>query len=278
LLAREAKYNLLVQSDGDICVGPRYLREIAASFESVENGVVSCLYRGVAQENVWAEFEALGSSTDFSGGVLVAAWMEGVTFALGASIATTKGALARIGGYQALANVLADDYELGNRISKFGGRAMLSREVVATMYPAVTFRTFWEHQSRWARTVRLCRPASYVGLLFTHGLPWAILGALVSHSLNGIATFFAGYVVLRLGVSYTVGVWGLRDQTVRRKWWLLPFRDAVQFAVWLGGFFSDRIKWGQSEFQLTPNGEMTAITSSDEKSADSPLHMSRRSG
>jgi ceramide glucosyltransferase len=142
LLAKEARHELLVQSDGDVRVGPNYLREIAAPFESADTGVVSCFYRGVTQRNLWAEIEALGAATDFSAGVLVADWMEGVTFALGASVATTKSWLGKIGGYEALANVLADDYEIGNRVAKAGGRVMVSREVVETMYPAMTLGGF----------------------------------------------------------------------------------------------------------------------------------------
>jgi len=45
---------------------------------------------------------------------------------------------------------------------KAGGKVVLSREPVWTMYPAQTFRSFWDHQVRWARTVRLCRPLSYM--------------------------------------------------------------------------------------------------------------------
>ena len=272
LLAREAKYELLVQSDGDVRVGANYLREVAARFEQVETGVVSCFYRGVTQKNVWAEMEALGVATDFSAGVLVAAWMEGVTFALGASATTTKMWLHKIGGYETLANVLADDYEIGNRVAKAGGRVMLSREVVETMYPALTFGKFWQHQMRWARTVRLCRPASYVGLLFTHGLPFAITGAVATRSAAGALLFMAAYVVLRLTMARTAGVWGLRDETARRKWWMLPLRDLLQFAVWVGSFFSDRIVWGDAEFKLSKNGEMVAIRNANaEKSAEKPL-------
>jgi ceramide glucosyltransferase len=259
LLAREAKYELLVQSDGDVRVSSNYLRELAAPFEHAQTGVVSCFYRGVSQPNLWAQIEALGAATDFSAGVLVADWMEGVTFALGASVATTKTWLGRIGGYQALANVLADDYEIGNRVGKAGGRVMVSREVVWTMYPALTFKKFWEHQSRWARTVRLCRPASYIGLLFTHGLPWAFAGALASRSAFGALLSLVAYLVLRLLVAWTVGVWGLRDETARRKLWLVPLRDALHFAVWVASFFSNRITWGEAEFHLTSNGEMVAL-------------------
>jgi len=192
---------------------------------------------------------------------LVADWMEGVTFALGASVATTKTWLGKIGGYAALANVLADDYEIGNRIAKSGARVMLSREVVATMYPAMSFTQFWQHQLRWARTVRLCRPVSYVGLLFTHGFPWAVVGALASGSLAGATAFSLAYLLVRTTLAWTAGVWALGDDTTRRKLWLVPLRDALHFCIWLGSFFSNRITWGDSEFRLSANGEMVAVGS-----------------
>lgn len=272
LLAHQAKYDLLMQSDGDVRVDQNYLREMAAPFEQPETGVVSCLYRGVTQRNVWAEIEALGATTDFAASVLVADWTEGVSFALGASVAVTKSWLAKIGGYEALANVLADDYEIGNRVAEAGGCVMVSREVVATMYPALTFGEFWQHQSRWARTVRLCRPWSYVGLLFTHGLFWAVIGALLSNSASGAAAFFCAYLALRLGLAWTAGVWGLRDETAQRKFWLVPLRDAIHFVVWLGSFFSNRVTWGQAEFRLTANGEMVAASAvKSEKDAAKPM-------
>ena len=161
LLAREARHEILVQSDGDVRVSPNYLREVVALFRDSAVGVVSCLYRGVAQENLWAQLEAVGAASDFMAGAIVANGKEGVTFALGASVTTTKTWLARIGGYEVLANLLADDYEIGNRVRKVGGKVLLSRETVSTMYPAQTPRSFWEHQVRWSRTVRLVRPASF---------------------------------------------------------------------------------------------------------------------
>jgi ceramide glucosyltransferase len=259
LLAREARYELLVQSDGDVRVGPAYLREMAAPFQGTETGAVSCLYRGTTQDSLWAEIEALGAATDFSAGVLVADWNEDVPFALGASVATTKNWLEKIGGYEALSNMLADDYEIGNRIARAGGRVMVSREVVETMYPAMTFSEFWEHQLRWARTVRLCRPASYLGLLVTHGLPWALVGAAASGSARAAAFLFTAYFVLRLALAWTIGVWGMKDETARKRWWLVPLRDALHFGVWVGSFFSKRIVWGGTEFQLKSNGDMVSL-------------------
>lgn len=255
LLAREARHEILVQSDGDVRVGPHYLREVVAPFHDPSVGVVSCLYRGIAQNNLWAQLEAVGAASDFMAGALVADWKEGVTFALGASVTTTKSWLAKIGGYEALANLLADDYEIGNRVYKAGAKVLLSREAVWTMYPAQTARGFWEHQVRWARTIRLVRPASFFGLLFTHGLPLALLAAAVAPAAWIGAAYLLAYLVLRLGMAWVVGVWGLHDAVLRRKLWLVPLRDLLHFAVWLAAFTSHRIKWGGLEFELR-DGQM----------------------
>src|SRR5262249_39080977 len=120
LLAKEAQHEILVQSDGDVRVGPNYLQEMAASFRDPQVGVVSCFYRSIAQPNLGAELEAVGAASDFFAGALVADWKEGVRFALGASVATTKTWLGRIGGYESFADHLADDYEIGNRVDRAG--------------------------------------------------------------------------------------------------------------------------------------------------------------
>ena len=260
LLAEEAQHEILVQSDGDVRVGPDYLKEVVAPFKDPGVGVVSCLYRGIAEPNLGAELEAVGAASDFFAGALVADWKEGVTFALGASVATTKSWLAKIGGYESLATLLADDYEIGNRVHRAGGRVLLSREIVWTMYPAQNFRGFWEHQVRWARTVRVVRPASFLGLIVTHGLPWAIAAALVAPSAWMTVAYPLGYFVLRMLMAWVVGVWGVGDEVLRRRLWLVPLRDAIHFCVWLAGFTSNRVTWGGVEYEIR-RGKMTPVPS-----------------
>jgi ceramide glucosyltransferase len=258
-LAQEARHEILVLTDGDVRVGPNYLREVVAPFADEKVGAVTSFYRAIAEENLGAELEAIGASSDFFTGVLVAEWMEGMTFALGASIVTTKRWLGKIGGFEAIADMHSDDYELGHRIAMAGGQVELSREVVWTMYPAQTARGFWDHQVRWARTVRLCRPLSYAGLIFTHGLPWALLAAVIAPAKWITATYLAAYLALRLVMAWTVGVWGVGEEVLRRRFWLVPVRDAIHFAVWIASFGSNRITWGGEEFtmqkgQMVPAG------------------------
>lgn len=254
-MVREADHEIVVITDGDVRVGPDYLRNVVVPFEHSETGVVTSLYRGIAQKSFFAELEALGAATDFAAGVLVAERTEGLSFALGASIVTTKSWIQRIGGLEPIAQLLADDYELGHRIAEAGGEVILSNEVVATMYPVETWRAFWDHQLRWARTVRLCRPVSYLGLIFTHGLPWAVLAAILAHTTRVAAVSLFAYVGFRLVVALLVGERVLEDETVRRKWWLIPVRDALHFAVWLASFASNRVTWGNAVFTMK-NGEM----------------------
>jgi ceramide glucosyltransferase len=274
-LAREARNEVFVLTDGDVRVGPYYLHEMIAPLADRKTGAVTSFYRGIAEKNLGAEIEAVGASSDFFAGVLMARWTEGITFALGASIATTKEWLAKMGGFESIADALADDYELGHRIAKAGGAVVLSREVVWTMYPAQTLRSFWDHQVRWARTVRLCRPLSYIGLLFTQGLPWALLAALVAPSKWIAGVYLLAYLILRFAMAWMVGVWGVGDEVLSRKIWLVPLRDAVHFIIWLASFGSNHIRWGNVQYVIR-QGRMVPLAAS-ERTAVKPAEDAPRS-
>lgn len=262
MLTREAQHDVLVLADGDVRVGHDYLRDVVAPLSDKKVGAVTSFYRAIAQDNFGAKLEAIGAASDFFAGVLMARWKEGIRFALGASIVTTKGWVRKMGGFESIADTLADDYELGLRIANAGGEIVLSQEPVWTMYPAQTFRGFWDHQLRWARTVRLCRPLSFLGLLFTQGLPWTLLAILLAPSPWIAGTYFAAYLVLRLTMAWTVGVWGVRDEVLRRNLWLVPIRDAIYFVVWLASFGSNRIRWGSVEYMIQ-KGRMVPMAARD---------------
>src|SRR6202162_2823910 len=255
---REAKHEVLALSDGDVRVGPKYLRNVVAPLRDENVGAVTSFYRGIAQNNFYAELEAVGASSDFFAGVLMAAWTEGVKFTLGASVATTKTWMQKIGGFEAIAAFLADDYEIGRRVTQSGGRVVLSHETVSTMLHSQTPRSCWQHQLRWARTVRLCRPASYAALLFTQGLPWVMAAAALAPAHWIAAPYLLTYLVLRLAMAWLVGVSVVGDGVVRRRLWLVPLWDAIHFLVWAASFASHHVVWGNIEYVIDRGRVKTA--------------------
>jgi ceramide glucosyltransferase len=249
-MAREAKHDLLVVTDSDVHVEPGFLRAVAAPFNNPNIGGVTCLYRGLTDGSLAANLEALGNSTDFAAGVLVAWLFTRVNFMLGAVMATTKEHLAEFGGFAALADYFCDDYELGNRIAAKGHRVELISFPVSIVYPHQTLGEAFRHQLRWNLSIRFSRPAGHLGLLFTQSLPLALLAALFAPSRGVAAAFLGTYVVLRFALAWFVGIDGMRDDLVGRNLWMLPLRDAFAFLVWVASFFPQTIMWRGKRFRV----------------------------
>jgi len=155
-MMRHARHGVLVMSDGDIRVRPDYLRVMVAPLADPRVGLTTCLYRGVGRFGLPSVLESLSINTDFIPMVLAAQIVQRFEYAYGASIAIRREALDRIGGFAPLADYLADDYHLGNRVAKAGYRLVLLPYVVETVLDSVTLADVWRHQLRWARTYRVC--------------------------------------------------------------------------------------------------------------------------
>jgi len=249
-LVREARHDLLVITDSDVRVELGYLQGVATMFRDPGVGGVTALYRGRDSLQFIAAMDCVGSSAAFCGAALVARELEGLKFMMGSTMATTKERLAEIGGFEAMADLHSDDYELGRRIAARGYRIELLAEPVWMAFPSQTLGAYLRHELRWAIGIRNIRPGGHFGMLFTHGLPWAIAAACVAPSAAIAASYLAGYFVLRFAMAWTVGVWGLHDPVLRRRFWLLPIRDLLSFFVWLASFGMKRIEWRGSFFTL----------------------------
>jgi ceramide glucosyltransferase len=252
-MSQEARHDLLVVSDSDIRVGPEYLKAIAAPFADPQTGIVTCLYRGLTGHSLGSQLEALGNSTDFAAGVLAAQALGEINFALGATMATTKERLAEIGGFEAVANHFTDDYELGHRIHGQGWCVELARIVVETVYSEQTLGESFRHQVQWNLAMRHAKKWGHAGLVFTQGLPWAIAAAVAVGTRGWAAVFLGAYVVLRLLMAWIVGVRGMGDELARRKWWLVPLRDAFGFSAWVASFFKRQIEWRGVKYSIRDN-------------------------
>jgi len=250
-LAKIAKHEVLVVNDSDIRVAPGYLRTIVSELLKPDVGLVTCLYRGIPARTLGSRLESLGISTEFVPGVLVAQQIEGgLSFGLGSTLTLRRETLAAIGGFEVIADFLGDDYELGKRTTELGLKVKLSTSTVETFLPAYDFSGFLLHQLRWARTIRASRPAGYFGLVLTYTLSWGILCLLLARGALWAWGFLALAVLMRLLVSIVTGVSVTRERRVWRGLWLLPLRDIMAVAVWIGGMWGRKILWRGEEFIL----------------------------
>jgi ceramide glucosyltransferase len=257
-----ARHELLLVNDSDIRVPSDYLQKVIAPLADASVGLVTCLYRGIAGATVasptlGSRLEALGISTDFVPGVLSARFLEkGLHFGLGSTLAFRRRDLVAIGGFEALLDYLADDYELGRRIAATGKKVELSAATVTTFLPAYTLRQFFRHQLRWSRTIRDARRWGYAGLLFTFGLPWALVTLLAAGGAAWAWLLFGVTLAARLAIGLVAAEVVLHDRQVRRNILLLPLRDLIAPVVWAASFVGNRIHWRGDVFDLK-DGRLT---------------------
>jgi ceramide glucosyltransferase len=231
-------------NDDDIEVEPGYFRAVVAPFADPRTGLVTCLYR--AHADSWpARAEALGIATEFVPSVMVARLLGVVEFALGATMALRAETLRQIGGFEPIAAYLADDYQLGKRVTEAGYRVEFAPVVVETSLGAASWKQVWRHQLRWARTIRVSRPAGYYGSLVTHATVWALV-AFAAGEWRPAAVA----VAVRLLAGWIAGAVVLKDSQVKRWFWLMPLRDLFGFAIWLTGCFGNTVHWRNRKLHL----------------------------
>jgi ceramide glucosyltransferase len=246
-----ARHDVLVVNDSDILVPANYLRQVMTPLVDDSLGLVTCLYRGIAAPTLGSRLEALGISTDFIPGALTARFLErGLHFGLGSTLAFRRSDLDAIGGFEVLLDYLADDYELGRRISAAGKHIELSSATVSTFLPAYTLSEFVEHQLRWSRTIRGARRWGYAGLIFTFGVPWAIVTVLAAHGEIWAWALLLLTFAARLAVGFGSAVVVLNDRQFLRYMLLLPLRDLLAPLFWAASFMGNRIQWRGDEFDV----------------------------
>jgi ceramide glucosyltransferase len=249
-LAKRARHPVLLVNDSDIKVPRAYLRDVTAPLSDPKIGLVTCLYRASAES--WpSRMEALGIATEFAPSVLVARLLGVAEFALGSTMVLKASTLAEIGGFEAIVDYLADDYQLGRHISERGYKIHFAQPVVETALGAETWAQVWRHQVRWSRTIRVSRPSGYYGYAVTHATLWAAVAF-----ASGTAWAGAVALALRIAAGVCIGRWILQDRNAIRLFALIPLRDLFGFAVWVAGLFGDTVTWRGQVLRLRRDGRL----------------------
>jgi ceramide glucosyltransferase len=249
-LAAEARHPVIIVNDSDITVERDYLRQVVAPLADASIGLVTCVYRAEARD--WpSRWEALGVATDFAPSTLVAPFFGVSEFGLGSTLAFRRADLDSIGGFQSVAEYLADDYQLGCKLHSLGLKNVISHVVVSTRLAAGSWSNAWKHQLRWARTVRFSRRGGYLGLPVTFATLWAAVAALA-----GMWWIASSLLIIRLVMAITAGWFVLRSKDVLRYFYLIPLRDLWGVAVWAVALFGGTVQWRDRHLKLDPEGRI----------------------
>src|SRR6202041_3528541 len=210
-LVSEAQHEVVVISDSDVRARPDYLRSVVAPLANPKVGAVTCFYVPIEEKTLAENLQTIGMFSDFYAGILVARQLDGVKFALGPTIATTKTRLAEFGGYEAIQNRPADDLLVGRLIAEQGYEVELSPYTILTVADYASMGDLFHKRLRWIVVMRYMRPWGHFGLLLTQGLPWA-LAAVVIHPSAAVALgYLGGYMLLRMAMTWIIGIHGLRQ-------------------------------------------------------------------
>ena len=245
-LAAAARYPILIVNDADIRVPANYLDHVTAPLSDPNIGLVTCLYR--ANGSTFASrFEGLGVSTDFAPSALVARLVGVDEFAMGSTMAFRHADLDRIGGFAAIGDYLADDYQLGHRLHRLGLKCVLSDVIVDTRLSG----NVWQHQVRWARTIRVSKFAGFLGLPVTFATVWAVVAAALGDWRIAIAL-----LAIRMSMAVIAGWFVMRSRDVLQLFWAVPLRDLFGAAVWIAALGGNTVVWRGKRLRIDRQGRI----------------------
>lgn len=253
-----ARHDVLVIADSDALVGPDYLATVTAPLQDESTGLVTCLYHSVPAQTRWSRLGAMYVNEWYIPSVLLGRLFGQREFASGQTLCLRRETLAAIGGLRAIANHLADDYQLGALVRGLGKRIVLSSYVPTAEQYDPSLDALVRHETRWMKTIRVLRPGSFRFLFITFSVPLAVAGFALS-ALQP-ASSGVGLVLLLLSLNARILLHRLSkrpgDAAGRGGLWLLPLRDLLVCWVWFRAFRSTRVTWRGTEFEVDVHGVM----------------------
>lgn len=245
-------------SDADVKVPPDFALNVAPTLEDISVGLVNCFYRLANPSTLAMEWEAVAINADFWTQVLQSRSLRPVDFALGAVMTIPAAQLKAIGGFAVLADHLADDYQLGRQIAKQQKRIEFATFVAECYDPPLTWMQVWAHQSRWARTIRVCQPAPFFLSILNNSTLWPL--ALVCNFPHPPALCAAAFCVI-FRIATAVHQQSRLTQSRRHAvyWWMSPVKDLLDALVWAAAFLGNKITWRGDRYRILRGGKLIKL-------------------
>ena len=253
-MAAHAAGEVIIISDSDVRIRPDGLGQIVAALDEPGVGLIYCLYRGRRTMSGWSQLAAMDVNLRFVPSAVVGAAL-GAPLCLGPTMALRADMLQTIGGLRQLADLLADDFELGKAVRAAGHRVSCPPMLIDHVFPECSAREMLVHELRWARTIRLVEPAGYLATLVIHFAPLALIGAALAGFVGWSVALLAALGVLRVAQAMLIGRLLAVDGSLL---WLVPLRDLLSFGVFLVGLFGEQVEWRGRRLRVSSDGAIAA--------------------
>ncbi|MAH84990.1 MAG: hypothetical protein CBB68_11965 [Rhodospirillaceae bacterium TMED8] len=269
---RVARHDIILVSDSDMRVGPQYLAAVISAFDDDGVGAATCLYSGSANKNIASRLGAMFINDWFLPSALIPMLFVELKYCFGATMAIRRDVLKSIGGFEALVDVLADDYMLGHKIFNKGRRIALVPYVVENIVVESGFKTLFDHETRWARTIRSVKPVGYFLSLVTETFSLSIIAGLVFYANQGSAVYAVLPIVIALALRsilhYSVQTEFARESSMAALW-LIPLRELFSLMVRIYSFFGQNVSWRGQKMTVRNNSRLENIINVDTKKMES---------
>jgi ceramide glucosyltransferase len=254
----KATGQFLFFSDADVAAPKNYLHQLVPLLMQPEIGCLTCLPRGIEARTFGGKMIALHYGFNFLPQWMLAQQTTGIHWAIGHTMAVPRAVLEQMGGFKHFLNHLADDYELGHRVSQLGLRVIVPPLLLDCVMPVESFGEAFTRMQRWKRTIRRSRGAQFFGAVITYLVFWALIFAvlqpLVWWSWTVLATVVAIRWLLAAGLQPVV-----KMPDWPRAWWLLPVVDVVEGITFFGAYFGKTIFWAGRRYHLLRDGTLELV-------------------
>jgi len=246
-------HEIVVLSDSDMTVNPDYLSRLLAALDMPRTGAVTIAYNGRGDAGFWSRIAAAGLSWQFLPGVVFGSARGLARPCMGSTIAMRRETLTAIGGFATFADVLADDYAIGEAVAALGLEIAMPAMLVTHASTERNFGELWRHELRWGATVRDVVPVAYLTSVIAMPLPLALLATPVLPLPAALLASLA--FLVRLAVAIVAD---RRTGARTAPLWLLPLRDCLTFTVFIASLTVRSVDWRGATLRMAQRGRISA--------------------
>jgi ceramide glucosyltransferase len=251
-LERAATGTIAVISDSNVRVRPSYLRSLVQELARPNVGLVTNVFAGTGERTVGAALENLQLATMTAPAVVASSVLPFVRpLTVGKSMAMRRADLEAIGGFERVADVLAEDYVLGDLFLDAGFEVRTCLDVIENPNVDCSARRTLERHTRWVKMRRALAPRAF--LLEPLMCPFVIASICVAASPSRATAIALGTATLLQIVLAFLAVRILRGRAMSWYWAPLEIvRSAAALFCWVRALASRRIEWRGHPFMILP--------------------------